>query len=112
MTISLDIHLWYTFTLALASLVASASAAMARCNCTGSRTSLLQYTSYEILLLLYQHLHLHPLHLDTPGVGGLVQGVFHPGGDLLSLRQYVSLALGTQNISNVTNTSLVWAIVD
>ena len=44
--------------------------------------------------------HLDPLHLDPPGVGGLVQRGLHPVGDLLPLRQDLSQALRTQHVPN------------
>ena len=61
-------------------------------------------------------LHLHPLHLHPPGIGGVVQNVLHPQGYLLPaqrlhtdftkeninsspLRQYLRQTLRSQDIS-------------
>ena len=74
---------FFVRTLALASLAASASAAIALCSCTGRRTSLLEegilgqrkeYEDDEV------GLHLDPLHLDAPGIRGLVEPGLVVGG--------------------------------
>ena len=42
--------------------------------------------------------HFHPLGLDTPGVGCLVEGVLHHPGDGLPLRQDLGQVPGAQHI--------------
>ena len=44
------------------------------------------------------YLHLNPLDLDSPRVGGLVQRALHHVGDRLALREDVAKLLRTQNV--------------
>ncbi len=43
--------------------------------------------------------HLHPLDLDSPGVGGLVQAGLHDVRDGLALRQDLGQVLGAQHVA-------------
>ncbi|MPD01209.1 hypothetical protein E2C01_096727 [Portunus trituberculatus] len=43
--------------------------------------------------------HLDALHLDAPGIGGVVQRTLHGGGDRLSLAQDLSQVASTQHVA-------------
>ena len=46
-----------------------------------------------------QDSHLHPLHLDPPRVGGVVEGALHDVADGLSLGQDLGQVLGAQHVA-------------
>ena len=54
--------------------------------------------TYSALWHFMGHLHLDPLDLDAPGVGGDVQRGLHVVGDLLPLGQQLVQTLGPQHI--------------
>ena len=61
------------------------------------RRRVLQYDKCHAPLPL-PDLHLDPLDINPPGVGGLVQRGLHVVGDLLPLREDLGQTLGTQHI--------------
>ncbi len=45
------------------------------------------------------HSHLHPLDLDAPGVGGLVEAALHDVRDGLALREDLRQVLGAEDVA-------------